>query len=75
MPLKYNELQIIINDLSFDLVRKKWSHFRYEKNWYWLTIPYHNEFNKKTAKSILKDISSISNVDYKILIKKYNIKI
>ncbi len=75
MSLKYNLIIQILNELEFILVRKKWSHFRYEKNWYWLTVAFHKEYPPKTAKSMLKDIAKISDIEYKDLIEKYNIKL
>ena len=75
MPLKYNLIIKILKDLEFKCIRSKWSHFRYEKNWYWLTVWFHDEYPPKTAKSMLKDISKISDTEYKDLIEKYNIKI
>jgi len=75
MPLKYSLIQEILNDYWFVCTRSKWSHFRYEKDWYWLTVSYHKEYPPKTAKSMLNDISSISWVIYSDLIDKYNIKL
>jgi len=73
MPLKYNLITQILKDFDFVLVRSKWSHFRYEKNWHWLTVAFHNEYPPKTAKSMILDISKIVSVEYKALINKYNI--
>lgn len=75
MPLKYTLVVKILKDLDFNLSRSNWSHFRYEKNSYWVTIPFHDEFAIKTAKSILKDISKISWIEYKDLLQEYNIKL
>ncbi len=75
MPLKYNLIIKILKDLDFICVRSKWSHFRFEKNWYWLTVWFHKEYPPKTAKSMLKDIANIVNIEYIDLINKYNIKI
>ncbi len=75
MPLTYKQVQLILDDFDFILSRSNWSHFRYEKQWFWVTVPFHKEFATKTAKSILSDISKIWWVDYKQLIEKYNIKI
>ena len=75
MPLKYNLIIKILKDLDFNCIRSKWSHFRYEKNGYWLTVWFHDEYPPKTAKSMLKDISRIWNIDYNDLIKSYNIKL
>ena len=75
MPLKYNLIIKILKDLEFVCVRSKWSHFRFEKNWYWLTVWFHKEYPPKTAKHMLKDIANIIDVEYIDLIDKYNIKI
>ncbi len=75
MPLTYKQVKKILDDLEFELSRSNWSHFRFEKRWFWLTVPFHKEFATKTAKSILNDISKISNCDYKDLVDKYKIKI
>ena len=75
MPLKYNLIIKILKDLDFNCIRSKWSHFRYEKNGYWLTVWFHDEYPPKTAKSMLKDICRIWNMDYNDLIKSYNIKL
>ena len=75
MPLKYNLIIEILKDLEFTCVRSKWSHFRFEKNWYWLTVWFHKEYPPKTAKSMLKDIANIVGIEYIDLINKYNIKI
>ena len=75
MPLKYNLIIKILKELDFVCTRSKWSHFRYEKNWYWLTVWYHVEYPPKTAKSMLKDIAKISDIDYNDLINKYKINI
>jgi predicted RNA binding protein YcfA (HicA-like mRNA interferase family) len=75
MPLKYNVIIKILKDLEFICIRSKWSHFRFEKHWYWLTVWFHPEYPPKTAKSMLKDISNIEWIEYIELIKKYNIKL
>lgn len=75
MPLKYTLVIKILKELNFVCIRSKWSHFRYEKNWYWLTVWYHEEYPPKTAKSMLKDIAKISDIDYNNLIDTYKIKI
>ncbi len=75
MPLKYKEIQKILKDLEFILDRTKWSHARFEKDWYGVTIAFHKEYPPKTAKSMLKDISRISWIEYKSIIKDYNIKL
>lgn len=75
MPLKYNIIIKILRDLWFTCTRSKWSHFRYEKNGFWLTFWFHNEYPPKTAKSMLKDISKIWNIEYSELLNKYNIKL
>ncbi len=75
MPLKYKEIQKILKDFKFVLDRTNWSHSRYEKNWYWLTVAFHKEYPPKTAKSMLKDISKISWIDYNKILKDYNIKL
>ena len=75
MPLKYNIITKILNDYWFVLSRSKWSHFRYEKNWYWLTVWFHKEYPPKTAKSMLQDIAKIENIEYSKIIKDYNIKL
>jgi len=75
MPLKYILLTKILKELWFLVTRSKWSHFRYEKNGYWLTVWFHKEYPPKTAKSMLHDIAKIEWIEYSELIKKYNIKI
>ncbi len=75
MPLKYKEIQKILKDYWFILDRTNWSHSRFKKDWYWLTVAFHKEYPPKTAKSMLKDISEISGIDYKNLLKNYNIKL
>jgi len=75
MPLKYSLLSKILKDLEFSCVRSRWSHFRYEKNWLWLTVWFHKEYPPKTAKSMLNDIVKIEKITYTELIKKYNIKL
>ena len=75
MPLTFNQLLRIVKDFWFRKVRIRWSHYRFELNWKWVTIPFHKELPPKTSKSILKDISDIVWIDYKDLIKKYNIKL
>lgn len=75
MPLKYSLIVEILKKLDFVCVRSKSSHFRFEKNGYWLTVWFHKEYPPKTAISMLKDIAKISNKEYKDLIKEYNIKI
>jgi len=75
MPLKYNLLTTILKELNFNCIRSKWIHFRYEKNWYWLTVWFHKEYPPKTAKSMLNDIAKIEWIEYKELIKTYKIKI
>ena len=75
MPLSYKQILNILNDLWFKVVRSRWSHFRYELNKKGLTVAFHKEYPPKTAKSMLKDIADISNIEYKELIKKYNIKL
>jgi len=75
MPLKYNLILKILKDLDFTLIRSKWSHFRFEKNWYWLTVWFHKEYPPKTAKSMLKDIAQISDIEYDKLINDYDIKL
>jgi len=75
MPLKYNLIIQILKDLEFECIRSKWSHFRYEKNWFWLTVWFHKEYPPKTAKSMLIDICKIEWISYKDLVKKYNIKL
>jgi len=75
MPLKYILLSKILKEYWFNCIRSKWSHFRYEKNWYWLTVWFHKEYPPKTAKSMLNDIAKIENITYTELVKKYNIKL
>ena len=75
MPLKYNLIIKILKDLNFVCIRSKWSHFKFEKNWFWLTVWFHKEYPPKTAKSMLYDIVKIEGISYKELIKNYNIKI
>ena len=75
MPLKYKSIQRILKDLDFFLVRTKWSHSRYEKNWYWVTVAFHKEYPPKTAKSMLKDIAKISWKEYGDIIRDFNIKL
>ena len=75
MPLKYSIIIKILKDLGFICIRSKWSHFRYEKNGYWLTVWFHNEYPPKTSKSMLKDISKISGIYYATLIETYKIKL
>ena len=75
MPLKYKLIMDILNDYNFEKTRSKWSHIRYERDWYWLTVWFHKEYPPKTAKSMLNDIAKISEIDYFDLIKKYNIKL
>ena len=75
MPLKYNIIIKILKDLEFTCIRSKWSHFRYEKNWFWLTVWFHKEYPPKTAKSMLIDIARIEWISYKEIIVKYNIKL
>ena len=75
MPLKYNLLIKLLNELNFNCIRSRWSHFRYEKNWFWLTVWFHKEYPPKTAKNMLSDIAKIEWLEYKDLIEKYKIKI
>jgi len=75
MPLKYKLIIDILSEYWFKKIRSKWSHTRYEKEWLWLTVWFHSEYPPKTAKSMLNDIAKISGLDYKYLIKKYNIKL
>jgi predicted RNA binding protein YcfA (HicA-like mRNA interferase family) len=75
MPLKYNLLITILKKLNFNCIRSKWSHFRYQKNWYWLTVWFHKEYPPKTAKSMLNDIAKIEWIEYKELIENYKIKL
>lgn len=75
MPLTYKQIKRILDDLWFELSRSNWSHFRFEKQWLWVTIPFHKEFATKTAKSMIKDIAKISENEYKDLIEKYKIKL
>ena len=75
MPLKYNIIINILKDLEFTCIRSKGSHFRYEKNWFWLTVWFHKEYPPKTAKSMLIDIARIEWISYKEIIVKYNIKL
>jgi predicted RNA binding protein YcfA (HicA-like mRNA interferase family) len=75
MPLKYNFLIKILNELNFNCIRSKGSHFRYEKNWFWLTVWFHKEYPPKTAKSMLNDIAKVEWITYKELTDKYKIKI
>ncbi len=75
MPLKYSTIIKILKDFDFVLVRTKWSHFRYTKNWYWVTISFHKEYPPKTAKSMLHEISNILWIEYKKLESEYNIKL
>ncbi len=75
MPLTYKQIIKIINDFWFKKIRIRGSHYRFELNWKWITIPFHKEFPPKTSQSILKDISNFTKTDYKEIIKKYNIKL
>ena len=75
MPLKYNQIIGILNDYWFVLDRTNWSHSRYEKEGHGITVWFHKEYPKKTAKSMLTDVSAIVWVDYKDLIGAYNIKL
>lgn len=75
MPLKYNLIQKILRDLWFVEIRSRWSHFRYSKNGYGLTVAFHKEYPPKTAKSMLQDIARIEWITYWKLIQKYNIKL
>lgn len=75
MPLTYKQIQKILKDYDFILSRSKWSHFRYEKNGYWLTVAFHKEYPPKTAKSMLHDIADISNIEYIDILEKYKIKL
>ena len=75
MPLKHKEIQRILKDLDFVLDRTKWSHSRFEKNGYGVTIAFHKEYPPKTAKSMLQDISRISWKEYSDILKKYNVKL
>lgn len=75
MSLKYSIILKILKDYNFVCVRSKWSHFRFEKNWYWLTVWFHDEYPPKTAKNMLKDIAKIQGIEYMELVKQYNIKL
>ncbi len=75
MPLKYTLIIKILKEYNFSCIRSKWSHFRFEKNGYWLTVGFHKEYPPKTAKSMLKDIAKITWENYSDIIKKYNIKL
>ncbi len=75
MPLKYSLIVKILRELNFNCTRTKWSHFRFEKLWYWLTVWFHKEYPPKTAKSMLKDIAKIEWIKYEELVLKYNIKL
>ena len=75
MPLTYKQIIRIITDFWFKKVRVRWSHYRFELNWKWITVPFHKELPPKTAKSILQDIARYTNTTYQELIQKYNIKL
>ena len=75
MPLTFKQLLRIAKDFWFKKVRIRWSHYRFELNGKWVTIPFHKELPPKTSKSILKDISTITGIGYKDLLRKYNIKL
>ena len=76
MPLTFKDIERIIRDLGFKLHHIKGSHYIFSKGNKKITIPYHNkkDLKPKTAKTIIKQISIITNIDFKTLIKKYNIK-
>jgi len=74
MLIKFTQIVKILKDLWYHHIRTRWSHYRFEKKWYWITIPYHKEFKTKTAKTIIKQLCKIDNIDEKELIKKYNLK-
>lgn len=75
MPLEYKKIQEILKNFDFILTRTRGSHARYEKDGYWVTVWYHKEYPPKTAQSMLRDIAKISWVEYKDLLKEYNIKL
>ena len=75
MPLKFTQILKILNNLWYTHIRTKWSHYRFEKNGYGITIPFHKEFKTKTAKTIIKQLCKIENINEKDLIKKYNLKL
>ena len=74
MPIKFTKIIKLLKEVEFKHIRTRWSHYRFEKNWYGITIPYHKEFKTKTAKTIIKQISKITKIDENYLIKKYNLK-
>ena len=75
MPLKYNTITQILKDYGFEMTRSVGSHFRYEKEGRGLTVGFHREYPPKTAKSMLKDISRITKIEYAELMKQYKIKL
>jgi predicted RNA binding protein YcfA (HicA-like mRNA interferase family) len=76
MPLKFKDIERILKDLWFKIDHIKGSHYVFVKDNKKITLPYHSnkDLKPKTAKTIIKQISTIANIDIKTLIKKYNIK-
>lgn len=75
MPLTYKLTKKILNDIGFILDRQTGSHQQRKINNKIATVPFHDEYNIKTAKSILNQIYIASWVDSKKLMSDYNIKL
>ena len=74
MPVKFQQLVKIMKFFGYENTRTTGSHYRFEKNNKWITIPYHKELNIKTARTIVKSLAENENISFKELVKKFNLK-
>ena len=75
MPLTYKIVKKILVDEGFEFDRQKGSHEQRYKNSFLATIPNKKEFPIGTAKSLIKQIATATNKNYKQIIKDYGIKL
>ena len=75
MPIKYQQIVKILRRFGYVIKHQRWSHQKWI-NWSnSIIVPYHKELVKKTALSILKDLWNQQWIDYKELIKTFNLKL
>lgn len=74
MPVKFQQIVRIMNLFEYKNTRTTGSHYKFEKNNKWITIPYHKELNIKTARTIVKSLAENENISFKELVKKFNLK-
>ena len=75
MPVSYKQLLKIVAYYDYKLISQKWSHQKFSKNGKSFILPKHKELKPKTALSILKQIGNYEKVDFKQIIKEFNLKI